>query len=349
MGAPDMETYLFTGADGKEYGPVSRDQILAWKAQGRLTETSMIKVASNGQTVPVSSLLVSPRSGPKNKALPWLIAGLLLLVVGVLSVPVFGMLWAGFHQVDRALLLRNATTLNEALFNTAAANRKMPEMSAAGIRADLKGKVNARLLDALDSYTFNTALSGEDISLLYNGQDVWTIREKAPPKLTDPDEIEIRKRVYCNAIPYCWEAAVGNDVYYDEHPPVWESRENMDNVRLCHHVSNALSNLGWRQGTYPEVSDKAKLARDLEPFLYTVYVAGVQSLVFNTAASGQPMDLTRGATYVWICHTTVKNGRMVVASAHGEASLMTEEQFHQYLDKFPGLNYVPSGPPPTGR
>jgi hypothetical protein len=48
--------YFVIGADGKEYGPTTVDQIRTWTQEGRVTPQTMLKSFATGQTIPASSV-----------------------------------------------------------------------------------------------------------------------------------------------------------------------------------------------------------------------------------------------------------------------------------------------------
>ena len=56
--------YKIIGGDGKEYGPISADQLRQWIIQSRVNRTTQIKVEGSAEWKPLSAFPRSPRRFP---------------------------------------------------------------------------------------------------------------------------------------------------------------------------------------------------------------------------------------------------------------------------------------------
>lgn len=71
--------YQLLGGDGKQYGPVSLDQLRQWRAEGRATDQSLVRAATDSVWRTLAEVVASPPHSTNSQA----IAGLVLGIVSV--------------------------------------------------------------------------------------------------------------------------------------------------------------------------------------------------------------------------------------------------------------------------
>jgi TM2 domain-containing membrane protein YozV len=88
--------YTVVGADGLEYGPVSRETLQGWVAQGRVTPTTVIKAVEAPDGLPADHI---PSLQTLFRAPPMYVPAIPVAIPGAIQVP------AGTHSVGTAVLL----------------------------------------------------------------------------------------------------------------------------------------------------------------------------------------------------------------------------------------------------
>lgn len=206
-----MESYYVLAADGREYGPATMDQMVAWHREGRIAPDTMVRVAGTGAQLRARDLLGpsvvhapppqnrfgGPGTGPQGPVAPgfqshgatpaprrptpawvWLMVGAsaCMLCVGL---PLASVVPA-IDQVRQAISAEAPRRVADSLLGyTRRHDSKFPVFTDSttlvdAIGSELGGGDDRR---AARSFTYNTGLSGADLKRIGNPDAVWMLRD----------------------------------------------------------------------------------------------------------------------------------------------------------------------------